>query len=62
MKEIHSFNIKIHPLRKIDFIQIIDESIKSNTQLVQSGVNAASIVEIKKQCRFSKCLQQRRSD
>jgi N-acetylglucosaminyldiphosphoundecaprenol N-acetyl-beta-D-mannosaminyltransferase len=47
MKEIHSFNIKIHPLRKIDFIQIIDESIKGNTQLIQSGVNAASIVELK---------------
>jgi N-acetylglucosaminyldiphosphoundecaprenol N-acetyl-beta-D-mannosaminyltransferase len=47
MKEIHSFNIKIHPLRKIDFIQIIDERIKGNTQLIQSGVNAASIVELK---------------
>jgi N-acetylglucosaminyldiphosphoundecaprenol N-acetyl-beta-D-mannosaminyltransferase len=47
MNEIHAFNIKIHPLRKNDFIQYIENSISNNARLVQSGVNAASIVEIK---------------
>ncbi len=47
MNEIHAFNIKIHPVCKSDFIQLINENIKNNSQLVQSGVNAASIVELK---------------
>lgn len=47
MKEINAFKIKINPLRKSDFIKIIDENIKRNCQIVQSGVNAASIVEIR---------------
>jgi N-acetylglucosaminyldiphosphoundecaprenol N-acetyl-beta-D-mannosaminyltransferase len=47
MNEIHAFNIKIHPLRKNDFIQYIENSISNNARLVQSGVNAASIVELK---------------
>lgn len=48
MKEIRAFNIKIHPLRKLDFLGVIHDAIKSNKQIVQSGINAASIVDIMK--------------
>jgi len=47
MKEIVSFGIKIHPLRKHDFLAIIDNGIKNKKQLIQSGINAASVVELK---------------
>lgn len=47
MIEIQAFQIKIHPLRKDEFISYIENSISNNIKLIQSGVNAASIVELK---------------
>lgn len=47
IEEIHAFKIKIHPLRSLDFLRIIDDAIKNNRQIVQSGINAASILELK---------------
>lgn len=47
MNEIHSFEIKIHTLSKDEFVQYIEKSISFGNKLVQSGVNASSIVELK---------------
>ncbi len=46
MKQISAFGIQIHPLTKHDFLFIISEGIKKKKQIVQSGVNASSIVEL----------------
>ena len=46
MKQISAFGIQIHPLTKQDFLFIISEGIKKKKQIVQSGVNASSIVEL----------------
>jgi len=43
MKKIDIFNIKIHPLSKKDFLDIIEFRIKEGKQTVQNGVNAASL-------------------
>jgi len=47
MKEIRAFGVRINPLSISEFVEIIEDGIKKNTQIVQSGVNASSIVEIK---------------
>jgi len=47
MIEINAFKIKIHPLRKDEFIRYIENSISNGNKLIQSGVNAASMVELK---------------
>lgn len=43
MKEIKIFNIKIHPLTKEAFLEIIKLNLRSGNRIVQNGVNAASI-------------------
>lgn len=48
MEVINAFGIKINPLSKKDFLDIISTEIKNKKQIVQSGVNAASIVELYK--------------
>jgi len=52
MKEIRAFGIKIHPFYKQEFIDIIEESINNNKQIVQNGINASSIVELKQSERL----------
>jgi N-acetylglucosaminyldiphosphoundecaprenol N-acetyl-beta-D-mannosaminyltransferase len=46
MKEIEIFRIRVHPLFKSEFLQIIDSNLRNGYQLIQSGVNAASINEV----------------
>lgn len=47
MKPIYIFDIKIHPFTKSEFLEFIDDGIKNNKKIVQSGVNASSLVELK---------------
>ena len=47
MKPINVFNIKIHPFKKCEFLELIDNGIKNNRKIIQSGVNASSLVELK---------------
>ena len=44
MKEIKIFNIKTHVLYKKEFLDIIASNLKEGKQIVQNGVNAASII------------------
>ena len=46
MQEIKIFNIKIHPLRRSDFLSIIRSSMEMGRQITQVGVNSATINEI----------------
>jgi len=46
LEEITIFNIKINPLRRPDFLSIIESSIKSGRQIAQFGVNSATINDI----------------
>lgn len=46
MKEIRIFKIKVHPLFKSEFLDIIQSNLKEGNQIVQNGVNAASINEL----------------
>jgi len=46
VEEINIFNIKINPLRRPDFLSIIEKGIKSGRQIAQFGVNSATINDI----------------
>lgn len=46
MKEIIFFDIKIYPLLKSEFLDIIESNLKSGNQIIQNGVNASSINEL----------------
>jgi N-acetylglucosaminyldiphosphoundecaprenol N-acetyl-beta-D-mannosaminyltransferase len=46
MSEIEIFGIKIHPLTKEEFLSIIESNLENGSQIVQSGVNASSIIEV----------------
>ena len=46
MGEIGIFGIKIQPLTKTEFLSLIESNLENGRKIVQSGVNAASIVEI----------------
>jgi N-acetylglucosaminyldiphosphoundecaprenol N-acetyl-beta-D-mannosaminyltransferase len=43
---IEFFGIKINPLTRDEFISIIESKLENGSQVVQNGVNAASIIEI----------------
>jgi N-acetylglucosaminyldiphosphoundecaprenol N-acetyl-beta-D-mannosaminyltransferase len=46
---IRVFNIKIHPLRRSEFVDIIETMLsESHYVIVQHGINAASIIELNK--------------
>ena len=47
MKEIKIFKIKIHLLCKQEFLDIINLNLREGNQIVQNGVNAASIIGLK---------------
>lgn len=46
MEEYKIFKIKIHPLYKSEFLDIIETNLKEGNQIVQNGVNSASITEL----------------
>lgn len=46
VEEINIFNIKINPLRRPEFLSIIENGIKSGRQIAQFGVNSATINDI----------------
>lgn len=48
MKEIDIFKIKVHPISKLEFVDIIRENLEKGNQIVQNGVNAASVNELVK--------------
>jgi N-acetylglucosaminyldiphosphoundecaprenol N-acetyl-beta-D-mannosaminyltransferase len=52
MEEIRAFGVKIHPLRKQEFVDYIEESIDQKKKIVQSGINASSIVELRQSERL----------
>lgn len=43
---ISMFNIRINPLRRSEFLSIIENSIKKGIQIAQFGVNSATIIDI----------------
>jgi len=46
MRIIQAFKIQIHPAKKSEFLEFIEEKLKNSTQpILQHGLNAASIVE-----------------
>ena len=46
MKEIMFFDIRIHPLLKSEFLDIIESNLKNGNQIIQNGLNAASVNEL----------------
>ena len=48
MKDILFFDIRIRPLFKSDFLDIIESNLKNGNQIIQYGLNAASINELVK--------------
>lgn len=46
LRTINIFDIKIHPLRRADFLSIIESNIKNGDQIAQFGVNSATINDI----------------
>lgn len=45
-EEIRAFKTKIHAFTKVDFLKLIEAAIENNSQIIQSGVNASSIVAL----------------
>lgn len=56
MEEIRIFNIKINPLRRVDFLSIIDSSIRDGKQVAQFGVNSATINDIVRNEEFRQTI------
>lgn len=46
-KELEIFNIKIHPYSKKEFLEIIESNLVLGNRIIQNGVNAASINDLK---------------
>lgn len=46
MKEFRIFKIKVNPLNKSEFLDIIQSNIEEGKQIIQNGVNSASIIEL----------------
>ncbi|MEO9146709.1 MAG: WecB/TagA/CpsF family glycosyltransferase [Ginsengibacter sp.] len=47
-KEIGVFNIQVHPFSRKEFLDIIELNLKQGNQIIQNGVNAASINQLVK--------------
>jgi len=56
MKEIRAFNIRIHPLCRTEFLSIIKSNLKDGNQVVQIGVNSASINGLVKNGDFRRAV------
>ena len=56
IKVINIFNIKINPLRRAEFISIIESEIKSGRQIAQFGVNSATINDIVRNEEFKNVI------
>lgn len=46
MDEILFLNIRIHPVPKSEFLRVIESNLKKGNQIVQNGLNSASINEL----------------
>ena len=46
VEEVNIFNIRINPLRRFEFLAIIESAIRNGRQLAQFGVNSATINDI----------------
>jgi N-acetylglucosaminyldiphosphoundecaprenol N-acetyl-beta-D-mannosaminyltransferase len=56
MREIKIFNIKIHPLRRSEFLSIIKLNIESGNQITQVGVNSATVNELVRNEEFRRAV------
>lgn len=56
MKEIQIFNIRVHPLFKSEFLSIIKSNLKNGDQLIQIGVNSASVNELIKNEEYRRAI------
>lgn len=56
MKEINIFNIKLHPLKRIDFISIIKSHLKNGNQITQFGVNSDIVNQIVRNEEYCRAL------
>src|SRR5665648_278316 len=56
MNEIKIFNIKIHPLRRAEFISIIKSNLESGKQIAQFGVNSATVNDIVRNEELTKTI------
>lgn len=56
MNEIKIFNIKIHPLRRAEFISIIKSNLESGKQISQFGVNSATVNDIVRNEELAKTI------
>jgi len=54
MKQIEAFGVRINPFTINEFVTIIENGIKEKRQIIQSGLNASSIVEIKENSELLK--------
>ncbi|MBP7510211.1 MAG: WecB/TagA/CpsF family glycosyltransferase [Prolixibacteraceae bacterium] len=52
IEEVNIFNIRINPLRRSEFLAIIESAIRNRRQLAQFGVNSATINDIVRNDEF----------
>jgi N-acetylglucosaminyldiphosphoundecaprenol N-acetyl-beta-D-mannosaminyltransferase len=52
IEEVSIFNIRINPLRRFEFLAIIESAIRNGRQLAQFGVNSATINDIVRNVEF----------
>ena len=56
MNQINAFNIKVHPLTLNDFVSFIRTSLQNRNQLVQFGVNSATVNEARENDEFRRVI------
>jgi N-acetylglucosaminyldiphosphoundecaprenol N-acetyl-beta-D-mannosaminyltransferase len=56
MPEIKTFNIRVHPLLREEFISIIMANLKKGNRIAQFGVNSATINEVNRDEKFRNAL------
>ena len=56
MQEIKIFGITIHPLQRSEFLSIIKSNIESGSQIIQVGVNSATVNEVVKNTDFRRAV------
>jgi N-acetylglucosaminyldiphosphoundecaprenol N-acetyl-beta-D-mannosaminyltransferase len=56
MQEIKIFKIKIHPLKRSEFLSIIKSNIEDGNQMTQVGVNSATVNELVKNEEFRRAV------
>jgi N-acetylglucosaminyldiphosphoundecaprenol N-acetyl-beta-D-mannosaminyltransferase len=56
MKEIEIFTIKVHPLRRSEFLSMIRSNLKNGIQTAQFGVNSATVNEIVRNQEYRRAI------